>query len=108
MPPVLHHPIVAKSNAAASARSLSAHPHPLNVPLPALVQTAPVPFPNTSPGSAAAPSAGISLAWLDSNFFPRCVAAALWLAPRDIAARLASPADSSPPASSLLLPALAS
>src|SRR5438034_2171827 len=107
MPPVLHHPIVAKSNAAASARSLSAHPHPLNVPLPALVQTAPVPFPNTSPGSAAAPSAGISLASPDSSLFLRCGAGALWLLLRDIAARVSSPAGSSPPVSSLRLPASA-
>src|SRR6266478_9286980 len=57
----LHNPPLT-SNAAASLRLPPAHPHPLNVPLPALVQTAPVPFPNTSPGSAAAPSAEISLA----------------------------------------------
>jgi hypothetical protein len=85
-----------------------AHPHPLNVPLPALVQTAPVPFPNTSPESAAAPSAGISLASLGSNFFPHCGAGAPWLLLRDITARVSLPADSSTPASPLRPPVSAS
>ncbi len=93
------------SNAAASPRPLPAHPHPLNVPLPALVQTAPVPFPNTSRESTAAPFAGISLASRGSNFFTRCGAATLWLLLRDIAATTSSPADNSAPTSSLRLPA---
>src|SRR6202040_152908 len=71
------------SNAAASPPPLPAHPHPLNVPPPVLVQTAPVPFPNTSPGSAAAPCAGISRASLGSNLFPRCGVAAPGLLLRD-------------------------
>jgi len=63
------------SNAAASPRPLPAHPHPLNVPPPALVQTASCSVPEYFlPGSAAAPSAGISPASLGSNLFPalRC------------------------------------
>src|ERR1700688_53660 len=95
------------SSVATSLRPLPAHPHPLNVPLPASVRTAPAPFPNISPQSAATPSAGISLALLGSNFFQRCGAAALWLLLRDIAATASSPADSSTPASSPRRPASA-
>src|ERR1700719_739243 len=93
------------SNDAASPRPLPAHPHPLNVPLPVWVQTAPVPFPNTSRESTAAPFAGISWASRGSNFFPRCGAATLWLLLRDSAATVSSPADNSAPTSSLRLPA---
>ena len=54
------------------------------------------------------PSAGISLASRDSNCCQRCDAAALWLLPHGSAATASSPADSSPPASLLRLPASAS
>src|SRR5258708_15658391 len=46
------------SSVARSRLLLPAHPHPLSAPLPASVQIAPAPFPNTSSGSAAEPSAG--------------------------------------------------
>jgi hypothetical protein len=76
-----------------------------NVPLPVWVQTVLVLFRNTSSGSAAAPSVGISRASPDSNFCPHCDAGALWLLLHDSAAITSSPADSSPPASLLRLPA---
>src|SRR3984893_4552058 len=85
------------SNVATSPRSLPAHPLRPNIPLPAWGQTALVLFRNTSPESAAAPSAGTSLASPDSNFCLHCDAGALWLLLHDSASTASSPPDSSLP-----------
>ena len=87
------------SNVATFPRSLPAHPLRPNVPLPVWVRTVLVLFRNNSPGSVAAPSAGISLASPGSNFCLHCDAEAFWLLLPDSAATTSWPADSSPPSS---------